>query len=170
MAEVKYNVGDYVIYGNNGVCLIEDIIEKDFGEGKKSCYALKAVYGNTMRIYLSVESPKVKDSFRKVLSEERVREILDTAEDAEIDWEADSKERANKLNAIISGGDRAEIFKMLRAMYLRKKGLELSSKKLYASDERALSSAEKLIGEEFAFVLGVEKEEIIRKIKDMISE
>ena len=35
-----YSKGNYVVYSNNGICKVEDIVVMDMGEGDKEYYVL----------------------------------------------------------------------------------------------------------------------------------
>ena len=50
------------------------------------------------------------------------------------------------------------------------RGTEQNKKKMYAADAKVLASAEKIIKEEFAFTLGIDREQVIPYIIDQLRQ
>ncbi|MDE6951262.1 MAG: CarD family transcriptional regulator, partial [Lachnospiraceae bacterium] len=50
-----FKVGEYVVYGNTGVCRVEGIGPLPIGSSDKDYYTLVPVYGRNSRIYAVVD-------------------------------------------------------------------------------------------------------------------
>ena len=106
--------------------------------------------------------------FKKILSAEEIDRIIDESDSVGLEWIDDGKERALAFEEIINNGDRARILWVTKVLSLHKAKVEQERKKFYASDERLLDAAHKIILGEFAFSLGIKKENVIPYIKKRI--
>ena len=79
-------------------------------------------------------------------------------------YPADIKEKASLFDKIINSENRAEILWMAKNLALHKRETESKKKKFHVADSRYLSIAEKIITEDFSFVLGIDKSEVISYI------
>ena len=72
-----YEIGDYIIYSNHGVCRVEDIGSLDISGIDKSvkCYTLQPVFSKSSTLYTPVDNDKV--SMRKVISNEEAKELIE---------------------------------------------------------------------------------------------
>ena len=71
------------------------------------------------------------------------------------------KKRSAVYGDIISEGDPGKILRLVKELSLYRISAEKEKKKFYASDAKLLAAAEKAIFEEFAYVLGIERDEVI---------
>lgn len=70
-----YNKGDYIIYGINGVCRIQDYMESEsFGE-KKTCYILRPLDQDGSKIFTPVDNQKV--FMRPLISREEAAKLIE---------------------------------------------------------------------------------------------
>ena len=81
-----YELGDYIIYGNHGVCRVEEIGGLNISGIDKSieCYTLQPVFSKASTLYTPVDNDKV--AMRKVISNEEAVELLDQITDAPLLW------------------------------------------------------------------------------------
>ena len=71
-------------------------------------------------------------------------------------WIENEQERKAKYKEIIAKGDRRELIRLIKSVYLHGQKLKLTGKKLHVVDERFLKEAERLLYDEFAHVLKIE--------------
>ena len=76
--------------------------------------------------------------------------------------------RAQTFNQLIEGGNRADILWIILALTDYRAELATKRRKLYSSDEKLLATALRIIKDEFAFVLGIDREEVIPYIKNRL--
>ncbi|MGN0625751.1 MAG: hypothetical protein ACI4I8_05750, partial [Oscillospiraceae bacterium] len=69
---------------------------------------------------------------------------------------------------ILSGGDRTELIKMIKALYFHQKEQQKNGKRLHIPDERFLKDAENMLYEEFAYVLKIRKEQVLPFIMEQV--
>ena len=72
-----YELGDYIVYGNHGVCRVEDIgiLNITGVDDSIVCYTLQPVFSKASTLYTPVNNDKV--SMRKVISSEEAQELID---------------------------------------------------------------------------------------------
>ena len=165
------SIGDFVMYKNGSVCRICDISKLSFGgTPEREYYKLETIGENSSVIYVPLDSDI---PMRRIMNRDEIMQTLDEAarEIATIDagaesplWRESPKERSIEFNAIIDSGDRVRILRMLSLLAHHREKLEKTRKKLYAADERCFNAGVRLIGEEFAFVLGISKDDVTQFI------
>ncbi len=167
----EHAVGDFVTYRQNGICEIKRKVKQNFGGlGEKEYFELTPVYDEKTVIFVPLDSEPLKAEMRHILSGDEIDGIISRSEHEELSWISDTKERAQIFGEIVSGGDRAKILWVIKVLSLYKNELSENKKKLYASDLKILSAAEKAITEEFAFVLGIEKDKVLSYILEKIGK
>ena len=76
-------------------------------------------------------------------------------------WIDDINLRKEKYNEILKKGDKVELVKLIRTLYLEKQKKKNEGKKLYVGDEKIMSEAQRLLHEEFALVLNIKVDEVL---------
>ncbi len=162
LSDAGLNVNEYVSYRHNGIYKISDICSREFGtEGMRQYYVLESVYDQNAKIYVPADTENLPDNMKRVLTQDEISSIINGANKKECTWIEDNTERENKFNKILESGDRKNILWLLKTISLQKEKMSAQKKKLYSCDEKTLSLAERIISEEFAFVLGIKRDEVI---------
>ena len=156
-----FKVNDTIMYGTQGICEIIDITEKDFMGAKKEYYVLKPVNDSSATLYAPKGNEKAEKKMRRILSKEEIYALIESMPDENANWIQNENERKEIYKQIITSGDRVELVKMIKALYFQKKKREMEGKHLYISDERFLKEAEKILYDEFQFVLNLKKSEVL---------
>lgn len=165
-----YNKGDYVVYGENGVCKIIDVREEDFiGLEKMPYYVLETVYSKTT-IFIPINSDALVGKLNPVLSADEINRLIDNTDKISEEWINDSKKRAEHFTELLDNGEREEILWLIKVLTSHKHDVEEQNKRFYISDKNILTSAEKIIIEEFAFVLGIDKKDVISYIRKRLQK
>ncbi|MBQ8758640.1 MAG: CarD family transcriptional regulator [Clostridia bacterium] len=164
-----FNVGDAVFYGVHGVCVVEDISKKEIFGSVKDYYTLRPVYTNRSKVFVPVERAEAAVDLRKVITKEDVAEIIEQLKTAESIWIDDDAARKQKFGEILKHGTGKELASLIKTVYEKRNVLISEKKKMHAADERAFSDAEKILYEEFAFVLGIEKEQVASYITEKLA-
>ena len=159
-----FKVNDTIMYGTQGICKIVEITQKDFMGTKKEYYVLKPINDAGATLFAPMNNEKVEAKMRRILSEEEIYELIETMPYEEANWIENENERKEKYKQIIAGGDRAELIKMIKALYFHKKKREADGKHLYLSDERFFKEAERILYDEFQYVLNVRRDELMNYI------
>lgn len=163
-----FNVGDYVVYGNTGVCKIEDIGPLPIGSEDKDYYTLVPVYGRNSKLYTAVDSDKVV--IRRTMTKEESGNLIDEMEEIETLSICDEKRREEIYKETMKTCDCREWVRMIKTLYLRKMERLSRGKKVTSSDERYLSMAEDNLYGELAFSLDIPREKVGEFITERIKE
>lgn len=161
---MQFNIGEHVLYGKTGVCLIDDIKKCDFLKKDILYYILKPVASKGSTVYVPVDSDLTKD-MRPIITEEEIESLLCDAKGKEIEWIEDRQARLELFNSILSEGDRQKIILLIRCLYLKKQEKLLVKKNICIADENILKTAEKLINEEFSFSIGCSEKSVVNYIR-----
>lgn len=159
-----FKVNDTIMYGTQGVCTIVEITEKDFMGTKKEYYVLKPVNDKAATLFAPVNA-KANNKMRRILSKEEVCELLRTIPEEKGNWIPNENRRKEEFKKIIANGEHSELIKMIKSLYLQREKREIEGKHLYLSDERFLKEAERILCDEFRYVLEIEREEVLTYLK-----
>lgn len=115
-----FQTGDYMIYGNNGVCQVESVGTIDTIPGipkDKIYYTLKPLYIKGSTIYTSVDNQKVL--IRPLISKEEAMKLIDGIEEIEILWITNEKQREEVYKEGLATCDCKELIKIIKTVYQR---------------------------------------------------
>ncbi|MBP3702487.1 MAG: hypothetical protein J6I65_01755 [Lachnospiraceae bacterium] len=167
----EFEKGDHVVYGNSGVCYIEDVkeIKFDFNPAKRTYFILRPLHNPASVTYVPVDNEKLKKKMRYILSKEEIEEVLKNAEHRKIAWVEDKKKREEIFKKVLQEKNQEDMILLVSCIYMKREELIETGKKLNATDEAILKEAERFINDEFSFSLklsaGQVGEYIQRKLK-----
>lgn len=160
---MMYSIGQKIVYGQTGVCLVTDICEKELIRNqKKNYYVLRPLYQENNLIYAPADSDKVfmrpvitrQEADALILEIPKIRTTLDPL--------GDSKEEYQNY---VTSHCCSDLVKLTAQIYLKKKNALANRKKLGFSDEKYMHIAEDLLFGELACALGIDPADV----KDYIS-
>ena len=163
-----FNINDVIVYGSNGVCKIEGIENKELMGTKKQYFVLKPIKNNASTYFVPTENNRLLAKMKSLLSKEEINELIDSMVKEKANWITNESERKEKYRNIISDGNRLELIKMIKAIFIEKKEREANGKRLHASDERFFRDAERLLYGEFEYVLNLNEDQLMTYILDRI--
>lgn len=155
-----FSINDHVFYGMTGVCQVADIRTERFGaEEPQVYYVLKSLNSNGVT-YVSTTNEAQLGCLRPVLSRQEIDALICGMPDGDDLWPGNERERNTQFAATLRTGNCHELVRMIKAIYLERDRKKEQGKRLGSADIKFVSSAEKLVHEEFAFVLGIRPEEV----------
>ena len=77
--------------------------------------------------------------------------------------------RKETYNEILKKGNKKDIVKLIKTLYMEKLRKKEEGKKLNAGDEKIMNEAEKLLHEEFALILNIKVDEVLPFILGKLS-
>ncbi|MGN0612953.1 MAG: CarD family transcriptional regulator [Porcipelethomonas sp.] len=161
---MDYKIGEHVVYSSGEICLVDGVVKRCFdGVHEEEYYRLIPISTKKSCYYIPCNNSDSK--VRPLLTEEEIYGLIDEMSDVEGEWCEDKNERKNLFSSVLKGDDYHKLIKMMHVLYIQKENRRLKGKKLPAADERAMNEAERLIHQEFSFVLGIDED----KIGDFIS-
>lgn len=154
-----FEIGEYVVCGNNGVCKVTDIttLRMNGVDKNRKYYILKPVYAESSTVYVPVDT--LQASMRKVLSKEEADTLLDAIPQIQILTIKDERTVELQYKECLQSGSCDELVKLLKTLYNRKKTRLEKGHKETAVDSRYYKLAEDNLCGELAVVLGISKNE-----------
>ena len=165
-----YEIGDYVIKANNGVCRVEDTLHPDLPNVDKNrlYYLIVPMDNKNSRLYVPIDT--AENSLRRALSEEEAWEVIEKIPEVEAAWIANDKLREQTYKEAIHSCNPTALVSIIKNLYIRKKQRSEQGKKSTATDERYFKLAEDNLYAELAFALGKEKNQMRQIIAETIEQ
>nr|MBQ8253677.1 CarD family transcriptional regulator [Lachnospiraceae bacterium] len=163
-----FEVGDYVINANNGICKVEDKVHLDLPMGNKDklYYLIVPIGEKNTKLYIPVDSEKQR--IRKVMDEEQALRVIDEIPGIEAVWIINDKQREQRYKEAIFSCEPKQLVGILKCMYLRNMQRSAEGKKNTTIDERYFKLAENNLHSELAFAMRKDMDEIKQLIADRI--
>ncbi len=157
-----FSVGDYIIYGNSGVCKVMNVGPLEGGDGREY-YTLKPVYIRDSSILTPVDNERVV--MRDIMTKEEAEEFISNIKDiGTLDVEDERKIDHDYKKALLSCNP-TEIVKTIKTIYFRTEERQTEGKKATASDSKYFHIAEDNLYGELAISLDMNKDEVRDYIK-----
>ena len=163
-----YKIGEFIIYGNDGVCEVEDIGMLNISgiSKKKEYYTLRPVYENG-RIYTPIDTNVF---MRPIITYEEVQQLMEFLPSMK---EMECNEKNSRLlesyyKKFMETHECVDLLAVISGIYKKKANATNKGKKLGQIDEKFMRVAQGLINDEFSVVLGIPREEVEAYIKEKI--
>ena len=163
-----YCVGQKVVYGIHGVCVILNIDTKTVGRQKVQYYVLEPIDQPGARYYIPVHNPVAVSKLCPVMTRQELDTLLSEPIDSEKIWIPDENQRKQRYRDLIGSGDRRALIAMIHALYAHKEQQAQLGRKFHLCDENFLRDAQKLLSSEFSLVLEMPQEETVSYIMNAI--
>ena len=165
-----YELGDYIIYGNHGVCKVEEIGGLDISGIDKSieCYTLQPVFSKASTLYTPVDNDKV--TMRRVISNDEALELIEQIADAPLLWIENDKQREEAYKKALRDRDCLDWVKIIKTLYVRKQERLSQGKKLTFTDEKYLGIAQDFLYGELSIAMDIDKDEAENLVMDCLEQ
>lgn len=163
-----FKPGTYIVCGQHGVCRVEGVGKLQLTEasGDKEYYTLSKVYSRGGVLYVPADSEKVV--MRPVISREEAEELIGHIKEIDMLQIDNEKRKEEIFKQAFKTCDSREWVKVIKTLYERKKIRLSKGKKVTASDERYLRTAEDNLYGELAISLNIDKNDVEQYIMDKI--
>ena len=163
-----FQKGEYIVYGHQGICLVEDITHLGISgaDKEKLYYVLVPLHIKGSHIYYPIdrENANARELMTREEAEELVREIPELPELAVIM----DKLREDSYKKALYSGDSRQWMSMVKTLQLRRKDRQANGKRIASVDERYQKMVEEALCGELAFVLGKTKQELKQVLTSQI--
>ena len=145
-----YRAGDIIVYGNSGVCRVQEIKKADFGMGERTYYVLRTLSEKASgTIFVPLDNAALCARMHPLLAPDEFKRIVREAQPFSGDaWPSDSRTRTKRLKEILSSGDRLLLIQLVKTLVADRCG----GKKYTAADDAALQHAADMLYEEAALL------------------
>lgn len=159
-----FETGSYIVCGQHGVCRVEGVGKLKLSEASKDreYYTLSKVYSQGGAIYVPADSDKI--IMRPVMSRKEAEELIDHMKEIDLLIIDNEKHKDEIFKKAFKTCDNREWVRVLKTLYARKQMRLAKGKKVTASDERFLHTAEENLYGELAISLDMDKREVEKYI------
>ena len=165
-----YSIGDKIVYGGTGVCVIESILSQKLQgmEQPRTYYVLRPLY-QSGTIQTPVDNTKIP--IRPVMTRSEAEDLVDEMPDipASICYEKNLSALRNHYQQQMSTFECKDLVSMTKSIYAKKKDAESRQKKIGMTDEKFLRRAEDLLFGELAVALGISRDAVRDYIDNRLS-
>ncbi len=163
-----FQIGDYVVNANNGVCRVDDIVMIEIpGSNTKSEYYRVVPTGeHAAKMFIPVNGKN--QQIRPIMSKEEALELINDVARIKETWVESDKMREKTYKEAIFSTDPKRLVSILKTMYQRSEERIAEGKKVTTIDERYFRIAEKNLHDELAFVLEMTPEEVRARIRSRV--
>ncbi|MGN0383227.1 MAG: CarD family transcriptional regulator [Eubacterium sp.] len=155
-----FDVGEYVVYGNSGVCRVDKIgkIELSGFPKDKVYYTLVPVYQKDSKVYTPVDNDRVV--MRAVISKKDAENLINDIKNIGLLEGADGKRKEEIFKEAMKTGNCVEWIKVIKTIYLKKQTRLSQGKKATTCDEKYFKIAEDSLYGELAVALDMDKNSV----------
>lgn len=166
---MMYAINDRVFYGGIGVCRIIAIDSLAFGAAELQDYYVLQSQGTDSLNYVATGSEAQLSHMRHLLSREEILGLIQGMPQEDTAWPENERKRAELFAATLRAPDCHALIRLVCTLYREQDCKRGAGKRLTYADTRVMDTAERLLHEEFAFVLGLPEEEVSPFIKAQLA-
>lgn len=163
-----FDVGEYIIYGTNGVCQVSSVGKLAISNDDKLYYTLIPIYSKSSTVYTPVDNERVV--MRRLISKEEAKKLVENISSVETIFVDDEKKREECYKQALRTCECTEWVKLIRTSYLRIQDRRNNGKKTINSDEKYLKAAEDYLYGELAIALDIDKDKVREYIVEKVTE
>lgn len=161
-----FSAGEKIVYGQTGVCVIEDITEKELIKNQKRLYyVLKPINQQNNIIYAPADSDKI--FIRPVMTREEADKLILQIPDI-VSKIKQGVLSVDDYRAKLSSRKSLELIELTAIIYEKKKITKSNKKKLGFSDEKYMHIAENILFGELAVSLDIPIEQVPEYIENKL--
>ena len=163
-----YQKGDYIVYGMNGPCLVEDITRLSIpgSDSRRKYYVLRPVNSGKSTIYSPVDNEKVM--IRDIVSKQEAQKLLSEIPGIPEVSVENEKLREEQYKEIIKQSNPRQCIGLLKTLCHKRQTRLDEGRKFTTVDERYLRETEMILSSELAIALEEEKEAAAKTLRKKI--
>lgn len=165
-----FDSGDFVIYGNEGVCEVAGVSEMSINNKCARYYELIPKYRKNTSVLVPVDNEKLTAKMLPILSKEDVIKLIGEIPDVECEWIENENLRKERYKQMLVSKDRRELVSIIKTIDAHREECEKKGRKLHACDERIFAEAKEKLHNEVAAVLGLTPEQARGYILDSLKK
>lgn len=154
-----WQVGDRVVYSNQGVCDITGIQQIAQGGQTKDYLTLVPVNQPENRLYIPMHNETALSKMVPLLTEDALHQLLSSEVVRADMWEPVENKRKQIYHDLLSQGNRESLMAMVHTLYTVRSRQRALGRRLHIADELFLRDTERRLAEEISFVLGMEQDD-----------
>ena len=165
-----YNIGDYVIYGRTGICVVKEIgyCELPGIGGSRLYYTLNPVYA-AETIYTPVDTSIF---MRRAINRDEaiglIRQIPTIENAMDNSFDISGRELPDYYKSLMASHDCKDLIRLIITVYSKTQQALQDKRKIGQTDQNFMRNAENMLYGELSVALGIDKESVPSFIEDMI--
>lgn len=165
-----FAAGDYVVYGQTGICQVMDVttMKMDGVPKDRLYYVLRPDGKKDGRIYTPVENNKL--AMRRMMTKEEAEQLIDDIPQLEILNIPNDKLREECYKECLKSCESRELVRMIKTIHGRNKERMSRGKKGTSMDERYIKMAEDSLYGELSVLLKMPRQEVKFYILDRVQK
>ncbi|MDO4458769.1 MAG: CarD family transcriptional regulator [Clostridia bacterium] len=163
-----FEKGQVILYGNQGIFKVTGTEIQTFAGIDSEYYVLEGIFETQRKVYVPMKSPKLIEKMKPVLSRDEVENLIDSIPNRENIWIDNENRRKEAFREILSSGNRGSLLDLITTLSAHRTICRQNGRKMHQCDERAYKEAEKLVYEEFCYVLDIPQQEIVGYITNRV--
>ena len=164
-----FQIGDYVVCSNKGVCAIENVTTLNISgvDKEKKYYILKPLYTSGSTVYVPVDSQK-EPLLRKVIDRGEAEKLIESISEIPILVIPNDKMTEQVYKDCMKPIDCTELVRLIKTINLRKQKRIQAGKKVTAVDAKYIHLAEDNLYGELAVALDMTREQAKSHIEEAV--
>lgn len=162
-----FEKGEYIIYGSNGVCEVQDYMSAAEETDHRIYYVLAPMRSRGSTIFSPIDNKKVL--MRKVMTKEEAKDLLKGIPEYEDMVIPESRTQEQRYKEILQSGSSIESLRLLMALYARKRKREAAGRRITAVDEKYLFLAKDCLLNELSIALNMEIDDVDKMLADKMN-
>lgn len=159
-----FEVGGYVTYRAEGVCVIRDIRQERFGEAVETYYVLSPLNDPRSTIFVPLQNQRLLDRMKPLLSPEDLVAMAKETAGERIPWQGDSRARNTVWREILSEGDTRQLMVMLHTIRAHEAEETEKGVRVTGIDLTAKAKGERLLLDQCSMTTNLTEEEQIDRM------
>lgn len=161
----KFCIGQPVMYRRYGICTVVATERQQFGETEKLYYSLEPMFGKKSKFFVPADMAELDNVMRNLLAKQDLLDAIKSAHKRDATWEDDGRVRSAQFDELLKNGDIEDMIWLIRVLTLHREYMREVGRTFLDMDKRVLAFAERLVTDEFSYVLGIDKTEVIDFIR-----
>ncbi len=152
-----FKVGDKIVYGTNGLFVIDDIRDETVLGNTHTYYVLKSESAKSDSLsFVPTDNEELVSHMRAPMSKREAELFIKTIPDIEATpWVDDSRKRAECYRELLESGKHSNIVAVIKSVKKNSEKRIAEGKKVFVSDENTLKRAKDILLCELCESLGV---------------
>ena len=165
-----YSIGEKVVYGGHGVCLIAGIDQRNIDHKEVSYYVLTPMGQSQTQFFVPAHNPVAMAKVRYPMSREEMVLLLRQAQSGAPSWIPEDNRRKNRYKELLSSGDFLSLAQMVYTLQEYRQSLFAVGKRFHVCDDNFLRDAKRILDSEICEVLEIPAGEVPEAIEGLLME
>lgn len=142
-----FKVGDKIVYGTNGLFVIDDIRDENVLGKTHTYYVLKSASAKSDSLsFIPTDNEELVSHMRAPMSKSEAELFIKTIPDIEpAPWIGDSRKRAELYRELLESGKHSNIVAVIKSVKQNSEKRIAEGKKAFVSDENTLKRAKDIL-------------------------